>query len=502
MTPEEHHGERGLGDQIARYRTAFISIIAMVVFALFVGGYILSNERLSLPGWVPVVGKEYVTLNAEFRTAQAVTPGQGQSVTIAGAKIGEIASVRANEGSALVTMNITPKYARYIYRNATMLLRPKTQLKDMTVEIDPGTPSAGRVPSDYTIPQSQTAPDVNFDEFLAALDGETRDYLQELIDGAGEGLQGNSENLSATFKRFDPISLYARKITAQLKLRNKNIEHAIHNFQLFVSALGDKDTEISQAIDAANAVFQVFAEQDQNFQQTLHLLPSTLAKTKSGLGKLARAAAVTGSTLTKLQPFAESLAPAQEATRSLFKQSTPIIKNEIRPFARRILPVINQLNPSLEELDEAFPGLEKGFSVFNELFNEFAYNPGPNQGGFLFFLTWANHDLNSVLSTADAHGPIGRTVVYLNCEVLPLLTSVGEVNAAVKLLVALFNPPSAAECQAQGLAPASSTTVSAGTASAARVRAKRSDSDKGFTMNLLGSQHSAFARLASTGGVR
>jgi phospholipid/cholesterol/gamma-HCH transport system substrate-binding protein len=491
----EHQGERGLGDQIARYRTAFISILAMVVFALFVGGYILSNERLSLPGWVPVIGKEYVTLKAEFRTAQAVTPGQGQSVTIAGAKIGEIASVQADEGSALVTMNITPKYARYIYRNATMLLRPKTQLKDMTVEVDPGTPSAGRVPSGYTIPQSQTAPDVNFEEFLAALDGETRDYLEDLINGAGVGLKGNSENLSAAFKRFDPISLYARKITAQLKLRHKNIEHAIHNFQLFVSALGDKDTEISQAIDASNAVFQVFAEQDQSFQRTLQLLPGTLTKTKSGLGKLARAAAVTGSTLTKLQPFAESLQPAQEATRSLFKQSTPIIKNQIRPLAREILPVINQLNPSLEELSEAFPGLEKSFSVFNELFNEFAYNPGPNQGGFLFFAAWATHDLNSVLSTADAHGPIGRTVAYLNCELLTLLQGAGEVNTTVKLLVALFNPPTEAECVAQGL------KAPVGTATAARVKT-HSGSGKGFTMNLLGSQHSAFARLASSGGGR
>jgi phospholipid/cholesterol/gamma-HCH transport system substrate-binding protein len=496
MSPEQHQGERGLGDQIARYRTAFISIVAMVVFALFVGGYILSNERLSLPGWVPFLGKEYVTLKADFRTAQAVAPGQGQSVTIAGAKIGEIASVQANEGDALVTMNITPKYAAYIYRNATMLLRPKTQLKDMTVEVDPGTPSAGRVPSGYTIPQSQTAPDVNFEEFLAALDGETRGYLQDLINGAGEGLKGNSENLSATFKRFDPIALYARKITAQLKLRHRNIERAIHNFQLFVSALGDKDTEISQAIDASNAVFRVFAEQDQSFQRTLQLLPGALAKTNSGLGKLARAAAVTGPTLTKLQPFAESVAPAQEAARSLFKQSTPIIKNEIRPFAREILPTINQLNPSLKELSEAFPGLEKGFGVFNELFNEFAYNPGPSQGGFLFFLDWGAHDLNSVLSTSDAHGPIGRTVTYLNCEVLPLLTGVGEVNATVKLLVALLNPPTEAECIAQGLGGVHAS------ATAAAARVKPHDSGKGFTMNLLGSQHSAFARLASSGGAR
>ncbi|HTA14692.1 MAG TPA: MlaD family protein, partial [Solirubrobacteraceae bacterium] len=317
MTPEEQHGERGLRDQIERYRTAFISVVAMVVIALFVGGYILSNERLSLPGWVPVLGKNYTTLKADFRTAQAVTPGQGQSVTIAGAKIGEIASVQSNGGDALVTMNITPKYAKYIYRNATMLLRPKTGLKDMTVEVDPGTPSSGSVPSGYTVPQSQTAPDVNFEEFLASLDAETRAYLQELIAGAGEGLKGNSANLSATFKRFDPITIYTRRITAQLHLRNKNIERAIHNFQLIVSALGDKDTEISQLVDASNAVFQTFAEQDKNVEKTLHLLPGALTKTRAGTAQLAKAAEVVGPTLTKLEPFANALAPAQEASRSL-----------------------------------------------------------------------------------------------------------------------------------------------------------------------------------------
>ncbi len=494
MTPDEqHHGERGLRDQIERYRTAFISVVAMVVIALFVGGYILSNERLSLPGWFPVLGKSYTTLKADFRTAQAVTPGQGQSVTIAGAKIGEIASVQSNGGDALVTMNITPKYARYIYRNATMLLRPKTGLKDMTVEVDPGTPSAGLVPSGYTVPLSQTAPDVNFEEFLAALDGETRAYLQELVAGAGQGLKGNSANLSATFKRFDPIARYAQKITAQLQLRSRNIERAVHNFQLIISALGDKDTELAQAIDASNAVFQTFAEQDKNVEKTLHLLPGTLSKTKSGLGKLATAAGVVGPTLTKLEPFAKAFAPAQEASRSLFKQSTPIIKNEIRPFAREILPVVNQLEPSIKELGEAFPGLSSSFSVFNEFFNELAYNPGPNQGGFMFFLSWANHNLNSVLSTADAHGPIGRTVAYLNCELLPLLKGASEVNSTVRLLIALFNPPTGEECTALGLAPAAST------AAAARLHT-HPKAGEGFTMKLLGSKHSAFGRLATASG--
>ncbi len=502
MSPDQqHHGERGLRDQIERYRTAFISVVVMVVVALLVGGYILSNERLSLPGWVPVIGKSYVTLKADFRTAQAVAPGQGQSVTIAGAKVGEIASVQENGGDALVTMNITPKYARYIYRNATMLLRPKTQLKDMTVEVDPGTPRAGRITSGYTVPQSQTAPDVNFEEFLAALDAETREYLQELLAGAAEGLKGNSANLSAVFKRFDPLSRETREITKELQYRHENIEHAIHNFQLIISALGNKDGELSELIDASNSVFQVFAEQDHNFQRTLQLLPGALSKTRKGLSKFATATSVVGSTLSKLEPFAKALAPAQEASRSLFKQTTPAFKNEIRPFARKILPVVNQLEPSLKELGEAFPGLTASFSVFNEFFNELAYNPGPNQGGFMFFLDWGNHDLNSALSAADAHGPLGRTVVYLNCEVLPLLQSIGTINPTVRLLVALLNPPSGPECQALGLTKGASSVAVASKAAAARTHTHTTPG-KGFTMKLLGSKQSAFGglALASEGG--
>ncbi len=495
MTADEHHGERGLLDQIERYRTAFISIVVMIVIAVFVGGYILSHERISLPSWVPVVGSSYVTLKGEFQTGQALTPGQGQSVTIAGAKIGEIASVDLHEGDALVTMNITPKYAKYIYRDATMLLRPKTQLKDMTVEVDPGRPSAGRVPSGYVVPLSQTAPDVNFEEFLSALDAETRQYLQELVDGAGIGLKGNSKNLSAIFRRFDPITRLTEKITKELHLRHRNIERGIHNFQLILSALGGKDTELAQVIESSNAVFKVFAEQNQNVQRTLRLFPGALAKTKTGFAKLAKTSSLAGTTLRALEPFAKALGPAQEAGRKSFLETTPIIKNQVRPYTREVVPVITELGPSIKEIGEAFPKFESGFSVFNEFFNELAYNPGPKQGGFMFFLDWANHDLNSVLSTADAHGPVGRTLLYLNCKVLEILQGAGEVNPTVRLLIALFNPPTSAECQALGLG-SSTTTTTAASAAAAHVPA-HSVSSKGFSMGLLGSKHSAFGRLAT-----
>src|SRR5580692_12332738 len=104
MTPtDSHEGGLSVRDQIERYRSAFIAVVTMVVVAAAVGGYILAHENLKLPGWVPVLGRSYYTLKAEFQTAQAVTPGQGQAVTIAGAKVGEIGSVNLNQGVAVVT---------------------------------------------------------------------------------------------------------------------------------------------------------------------------------------------------------------------------------------------------------------------------------------------------------------------------------------------------------------------------------------------------------------
>lgn len=463
--PQSHEGGRGLRDQIERYRTAFAAVVVMILIAAFSGGYILAHERLSLPSWVPVFGRENFVLKAEFQTGQAVTPGQGQAVTIAGAKIGEIASVNLHGGRALVSMNLMPKYARYVYRDATLLLRPKTQLKDETVEVDPGTPAKGRVSRGMVIPIAQTAPDVNLDEFLSSLDADTRAYLQLLLAGAGEGLKGNGLKLQAAFKRFDPLARSLQEIGRAVAKRHANVEHSIHNFQLLMTALGNKDKQLAEFVDSSNAVFATFAREDRSVQETLRQLPDALKQTNSGLGKLESAARVLGPTLRKLEPFARALGPAQEQARPFFKQTAPLITDDIRPFTREILPVVNEVQPDLADLNAAFPKLSVSFSVLNELFNELAYNPGANQPGFLFYLDWLGHNLNSVFSSAEANGPLGHGLLYFACKQLFTLPGVAEVNPTLRALIGLVHPPvnsSQTQCPAKTGGGATSVTQLSG----------------------------------------
>jgi phospholipid/cholesterol/gamma-HCH transport system substrate-binding protein len=497
MNPtDSHEGGLGVRDQIRRYRTAFTAVVVMVLIAAFVGGYILAHENLKLPEWVPVLGKSYFTLKADIQTAQAVTPGQGEAVTIAGAKIGEIASVDLQNGVGVITMHLTPKYARgRIYHDATLLLRPKTALQDLTVEVNPGTPLSGSLSSGATLPLSQTAPNIDFDQFLAGLDTESRAYLQELLAGAGEGLKGNGKALSAALKRFDPTARYLQEIGTQLDVRHANTARAIHNFRLLIEALGGKDQQLSQLVVSANTVFKTFAKEEQSVQSTLRLLPGALGKTQQGLGKLARAARVLGPTLKQLQPFAKALGPAEVAAQAEFIKTTPIVKRQIRPFARQILPVINEIGPATKELSASFPELARSFSVLNELFNEFGYNPGSKQGGFLFYLAWGSHDFNSSVSTADAHGALGNVLPYFNCNVVPILKGAGEVNPTVRLLLGLLNAPTGAAC-----------TAGSGTGVKAASAKGRSTSTGGLFSGLTGSafgqSHVARARPSHAGGSR
>jgi phospholipid/cholesterol/gamma-HCH transport system substrate-binding protein len=478
-----HEGGLGVRDQIRRYRSAFLAVVAIVVVAVGSAGYILDHERLTLPTWVPVLGHEHFTLKGEFITAQAVTPGQGQAVTIAGAKVGEISSVELHEGRAFVSMSVSPTYARYIYRDATMLLRPKTQLQDITVEVDPGTPAAGRLQSGAIVPISQTSPNVNLDEFLSSLDADTRNYIQLLLAGAAQGLNGNSRNLSAAFKRFSPFARDVGELSRELAVRHSYIARSLHNFRLLVEALGSKDKALAELVDSANASLGAYAQQDRAVQSTLHQLPGVLHETNEGLAKLGTAARVGAPALTALHPLAVALGPAQEEVQPALRKTTPILKNEIRPFTREIEPIVSEIQPNLQDIADAFPNIITTISVLNEFFNELAYNPGPNQAGFLFYLDWFNHNANNMFASADANGPIGHGLIYFSCTQLYTLPGVEEVNPTAKAVIGLIKPPAAApgalgiegKCPTPGGSGATSASELAG-----RVFGKGLESTFGF----------------------
>ena len=162
-----------------------VAVTALMAIAAVTSYVILQEQRLR----IPVLEEKPFELKAEFETAQAVVPGQGQTIRVAGVRVGDVEKVELVDGAGVVTFAIDREFLP-IYQDATILMRPLTGLKSMFFELDPGTRGSGEYSEGDVVPMANTAPDINFHEILAALDSDTQAYLRLLLVGAGGGLEG------------------------------------------------------------------------------------------------------------------------------------------------------------------------------------------------------------------------------------------------------------------------------------------------------------------------
>jgi phospholipid/cholesterol/gamma-HCH transport system substrate-binding protein len=424
----------------------FVAIGVLAVLALVATGVILVKQQANFPSWFPIVGEDHFVLKAQFSSAQAVTPGQGQTVDLSGIKVGSVQGVNLENGVAVVTMNIDPKYAPLIHRDASLLLRPRTGLQDMTIEIDPGTAGSKEVQEGSTVPLANTQPNVNPDQILASLDGDTQSYLQLLLQGGAQGLYGHSEELSAGLRRFEPTVRDIARINAALAKRRQNLRRVITNFGKLSTELGHRDTELAQFVRSSNTVLGSFAKEQNAIRSTLQEFPPTLRQTQSTLTSTNKLALILGPASRKLIPSAQALAPALRQVRPLFRETKGPIENQIRPFARKVQTPLKHINQASQPLAKTTTSLAKGFNDLNLLLNALAYNPpGAEDEGYLFWASWLNHDTNSVFFTQDAGGPLRHGLVLLSCNTAFLAENAAGSNPFLKTLQQLSNVPSQQE---------------------------------------------------------
>jgi phospholipid/cholesterol/gamma-HCH transport system substrate-binding protein len=391
--------------------TAAIIILALAGVAMTL--FIFTQQKASLPSWAPFVGEEFVHITGEFETAQAVAPGQGQAVDIAGIQVGKITSVELEDGHAVVGMDIEPKYMKLIHPDATLLLRPKTNLNDMVVEVAPGT-APGHLEEGDNIPLAQTESNTNLDGFLATLDADTRQYIQLLLAGGAEGI-GNGRQLSGAFRRFQPFVHYLADINKAVAARRQALAGVIHNFGTLTTELGRRNAEIERFVSGSQAALGNFANEQQAIQESLVEFPATLAAAQAGLASSNAFSVAARPALIGLIPQAEALGPALSASERFFDETTAPIRDQIRPFTRQVRPVLTHTKQGAGPLKKTVAGFGNSLGALNSFFNELAYKPKDKES-YLFYLPWVNHNINATFNIADAGGPVQRGLVMITCN--------------------------------------------------------------------------------------
>ncbi|MGH2962562.1 MAG: MlaD family protein [Solirubrobacterales bacterium] len=426
---------------IRKHLRDFIAVAVLIVIALITTWVILQEQRLR----VPVIEERPFELKAEFETTQAVVPGQGQTLRVAGVRVGDVESVELEDGHGVVTFAVDREFLP-LYRDATILMRPTTGLKDMFFEMDPGSKRSGEVSDGETLPVENTAPDTNLDQILEALDSDTQAYLRLLLVGAGKGLEGRDRDLGELLGSLGPLNHDLERLNVEVAKRKENLARLIHNLNRVTEAVGRHDEDLTELVGASNSALGAIAEQDPNVQRAVRLLDPTLRTSERTLRDVSDFAAQLGPAAGELRPFARNLDEMNAGVRELADDATPVLQDEIRPFVRKARKPVRDLKVAAGRYSKAAPRLTTIGRKINRLGNMAARNPNGAEApgaegrdeGYLYWAAWLGHNGNSVFSAQDAHGPFRRIYFTASCDNAANILSETPLAPLITNLAPLF----------------------------------------------------------------
>ena len=216
----------------------------------------------------------------------------------------------------------------------------------MVAELTPG--HAGGRPARRraaVIPVSQTLPDVNLDEILATLDADTRDYLLLLLNDGAEGLGSEAQGPPA--RAGDPAPGADREVRArdqrgpgraarEPRARRAQLLAADRRARPARHAARELRAELQRGVRHAGRPGRVAAR--RSCRSCRGRCETTQDDARQGRR---RSRDVLGPTLESLRPGGARARRRRCAqTRPFLRESTPIIRDEIRPFTRAALPTV------------------------------------------------------------------------------------------------------------------------------------------------------------------
>ena len=397
-----------LSRALRMYGSALAWILLFAAVSTAAGLYILAHERLNLPG------EHHYYVHIGFARSTALSPGFGQPVTVSGVQVGEVDDVSLNQGTTVVKVQIDPGKLPHVYRDATASLVPATPSKDMEVDLEPGSPRAGDL-GKAVLPISRTDIPIDSDDFLAALDADTRDYLTTLISAAGIGLKHRGPDLRALFRVLRPTFRQVRLINGQLAGRQRDVAELVHNIEELSGAFADEGPQLRNLVVDSRKSLRASASHDRALGTGISLLPPTLRASRTTLRSSRALVDSLRPTLLALTPGTRKSPRALDAAQPVLDASVPLIRDELRPFAARTQPLAAKLRPSIRRLTNVTPALTRAFEALRYFTNELVHDAGKERG-YLFWWAWLSHNANSITSTHDALGSVDRGLTLVSCD--------------------------------------------------------------------------------------
>ncbi len=374
---------------------------------------------IAFGGPVPLKAKSY-QISAYF--PEATQLAAESDVRIGGVSVGKVKEVSLAPPDKRIDgydttealLEIRPEFAP-ISDDAKAILRQKTLLGETYVELTSGTEpgstegvslgaaagvsdseadEAESIEEDGELEVAATRNATQIDEIFNALDPETRIAFQEWQQSAAVAVQNRSLDLNDSFGNIGPFITDASATLEILRGQKESVKGLVRDTGVVFDALSERDQELAGAITGSEATFGGLADADDALAESFTILPTFQRESRATLLRLDEFQRETRPLVQKLLPVANDISPTLDSVRrlspnleSLFQNLDPLIdaSKDGLPALERFLgpeglrPVLDTLDPFLSNLNPVLRYL----AAYRKTAADFLVGPGAALAGVL-----------------------------------------------------------------------------------------------------------------------
>lgn len=307
-------------------------------------------------------------LQAVFQTSNGVR--QNMPVRIAGVDVGKVKSVEAQEGTqaSVIVMEVDPR-GLPIHKDAELKIRPRIFLEgNYFIELKPGTPSQPTLETGDTVPVTQTATPVQLDQVLTSLQQSTREDLQGLLQGFGDGLtrepteaedetqaasvQGKTaaQALNKSLEDAPGASRGTAVVNSAIVGNGNDVSATIKALDGISRSLSGETAALQDVVVNFNKTAAAFADESSALSEAISELPGTLKTANTTLTALNEAFPPTRAFAKEILPGVKETQATIDAARPWLAQTTALLSPE------ELQGLTSILAPTTEDLAEAGNG--------------------------------------------------------------------------------------------------------------------------------------------------
>lgn len=283
-------------------------------------------------------------IRAAFADVQSLQPNS--PVRIAGVTVGKVRRIEGRGTGALVTMSIR-RAGLPVKRDARAKVRPRIFLEgNWFVDLSPGTPSARALRDGETIPVQQTAAPVQFGQVLEALQSDTREDLQTVLDEYGKAVAGRGgTGFNRSLRYWRPAFRNGALVNDATR---GELAHDLSNYldgarRVFAGI--DRDPQrLKTLITSLAQTAGALADEQENLAAAIDELPTTLDHGYRAFGALRRAFPAVRRLAGELEPTARSSVPALTAAEPLVRELRGLVRpQELQGLVADLRPTVPPL---------------------------------------------------------------------------------------------------------------------------------------------------------------